>query len=165
MNFYGMFNNQTVAVTSCVGSTITFSAPHGITNIIPGMTRLYITGAADSGSPANSCNNNFYIYSAPTSTTLTVALAATDFTSTGNTTNGGTITYADGTSSRCPKSTPPARSTIAQRLCSERAETFAAILCWQPRHLKTTIASAVRHSLAPVAAGLGPARGTAARFY
>jgi hypothetical protein len=85
-----------VSVASCSGNTITFNSPHGIANIIPGMTRMYITGATDSGSPANSCNNNFYIYSAPTSTTLTVALAATDFTSINNTTNGGTITFQDG---------------------------------------------------------------------
>lgn len=59
-------------VTSCIGNTITFSAPHLITNLIPGASRLWITGSTDP-----SCNNNFVILSAPTPTTVTAALAAT----------------------------------------------------------------------------------------
>lgn len=85
-----------ISVTSCVGNTITFSAPHGITKIIPGITRLWITGARNSGRPADSCDNNFIVLGAPTPTTLTVLLGATNFTSTGNAANGGTATFEDG---------------------------------------------------------------------
>ena len=92
---YGLPRYSLPAVTSCAGNTITFSAPHGITNINPGLARVYIAGTTtDTGT--NLCANSFYVYGAPTPTTLTVALAATDFTSTGNTANGGTITFQDG---------------------------------------------------------------------
>lgn len=93
---YAGFQGYPVSVTSCVGNTITFSAPHRITNVIPGITRLWITGARNSGRPADSCNNNFIVLAAPTPTTLTVLLGATNFASTGNTANGGTATFEDG---------------------------------------------------------------------
>lgn len=74
-SFNYTFNAATpslVPVASCIGNTITFSAPHLITNLIPGASRLWGAGSTDAN-----CNNNFVILSAPTPTTVTVALAAT----------------------------------------------------------------------------------------
>jgi Bacterial Ig-like domain (group 2) len=90
---YGVGQGPQVSVASASGNTITFSAPHGITNIMPGITRLYITGATNSGSPQDSANNNFYILNCPTSTTCKVMLSATDFTGTGS---GGALNMQDG---------------------------------------------------------------------
>lgn len=92
LNYVGLPGNP-VTVASASGNTITFSAPHGIKNVLPGITRLVITGASDTGTPADSTNNNFFIDSCPTPTTCTVLLGATDFTSTAT---GGTITWQDG---------------------------------------------------------------------
>lgn len=77
-NYWGMQGDPGHAVMSCSGHLITFSQPHGIQNIIPGMTRLQISGATDSGSPQDSCNNKFIVWDAPTPTTLDVTLATTD---------------------------------------------------------------------------------------
>jgi len=86
-----------VSVVSCVGDTITFSGPHLITNIIPGLTKLWITDATDSGGAVDSCNNNFMVLAAPTSTTLTVMLGATNFScGTGCTSVTGNVTVAAG---------------------------------------------------------------------
>jgi hypothetical protein len=105
-----------VAVVSCVGNTITFSGPHLITNIVPGVTRLWITGATDGGSATDSCNNNFIVLAAPTPTTLTVLLGATDFVCAGGGTsgtcsfqNGGTITF----DSTCNPSLEPCTANIS----------------------------------------------------
>ncbi len=96
INFYGIGQGAQAGVTSTSGNTINFSAPHGITNVVPGLTRIYISGATDTGGPADTTNNNFYVLNCPTTTTCNVLLAATDFTSTGNTANGGTATFQDG---------------------------------------------------------------------
>jgi hypothetical protein len=93
--YYGL-QGYPVPAASCSGTLCTFSAPHGLANLISGMTRLYITGATDTGGPADSTNNNFYVWDCPTATTCNVILAATDFVSTGNTANGGTATFQDG---------------------------------------------------------------------
>jgi hypothetical protein len=91
------YTGYPVAVASCIGNTITFSAPHRITNVIPGVTRLWISGSSEAG-----CNTNFYVIAAPTATTLTVAYAATTVTCTDTGTgscgnnNGGTITFQNG---------------------------------------------------------------------
>ncbi len=77
-----------VPISSISGSTITFAAPHGIANIIPGTTRLSISGSSN---PAY--NTNFYVVAAPTATTLTVVFAIADFTGSGS---GGAITFEDG---------------------------------------------------------------------
>ncbi len=95
MNYAGL-QGYPVSLTSCLGTLCTFSAPHGITNIIPGLTRLYIQGATNTGSPVDSANGNFYVWNCPTATTCNLLLAATDFTSTGNTSNGGTATFQNG---------------------------------------------------------------------
>ena len=85
-------------VVSCVGNTI-ISAPHNITNIQPGTSRLWITGSTDPN-----CNNNFYIIAAPTSTTLSVVYAATQTTCVANgsgscayhNASAATLTFANG---------------------------------------------------------------------
>jgi len=101
LNYYGV-RGIPVPLASCVGTLCTFSAPHGITNIISGLTRMYVTGATDVSSPQNTTNNNFVIVDCPTPTTCNVDLAATDQTqngnfSAGNNANSGTITTQDGT--------------------------------------------------------------------
>lgn len=82
-----------VTVSSFTGSTITTTTPHGILNILPGNTRLWLTGMSNSAD-----NGNYYIISAPTATTLTVALASTSFTCTGACASGttGTLTFQNG---------------------------------------------------------------------
>lgn len=96
-----------VSVTSASGNTITFSAPHGITNIVPGLTRLWLAGATDGSGATDTCNNNFMVLAAPTPTTLTVLLAATNFTATGTSiiSGGGTAHFAGAVS--------PAPSTLS----------------------------------------------------
>jgi len=108
-NYWGI-QGTTVPVASCSGTLLTFRSPHGIANIIPGMTRLSITGATDSGTgatdsgrPQQSCNNRFVIWNCPTSTTCNVTLAATDRTANANFSDGpqansGVITFQDGSS-------------------------------------------------------------------
>lgn len=92
-NYWGFQGDQGHAVASCSSHLITFSQPHGIQNIIPGMTRLQISGATDSGSPQDSCNNKFIVWDAPTPTTLDVTLATTDSTGSNVT---GTMYMQDG---------------------------------------------------------------------
>ncbi|MGA2214780.1 MAG: hypothetical protein ABSH31_16005, partial [Bryobacteraceae bacterium] len=102
-NGYGL-TPHTVPVASASGNTITFSSAHGINNIIPGMTRLSITGATDSGGAVDTTNSTinggtpadtyaFYVLSAPTPTTLTVAMSFPDFSVAGL---GGTATFSNG---------------------------------------------------------------------
>jgi hypothetical protein len=93
---YGIGPGRSVGVASTSGNTITFNAPHGITNIIAGMTRLYVTGATDGGSAADSTNADFYLLGCPTPTTCTVDMAATDFTSSATGVEYG-VTFEDGT--------------------------------------------------------------------
>ncbi len=127
-NGYGL-EGYTVPVTSSSGNTITFSSPHGITNIIPGMTRLSITGAADSGGAADSTNSTigtssttyaFYVLAAPTPTTLTVAMSIPDFsigTSPYYSGTGGSFTSTGNgtaTKSLVSSTNPPAFSTLSQ---------------------------------------------------
>jgi len=93
---YGIGQGPRVGVASTSGSLITFSAPHGIVNIIPGMTRLYITGATDGGGAVNSTNSNFYVLNCPTTTTCNVVLTTTDFTASVSNTSYN-LTTEDGT--------------------------------------------------------------------
>ncbi|MGD0296795.1 MAG: hypothetical protein ABSE86_06720 [Bryobacteraceae bacterium] len=87
------FQGYPVAISTISNGLVTFSAPHGLINIIPGLTRLTVTGASN---PA--FNTNFYVTDAPTPTTADIVLAATDFTDTADTPGtGGTLTFADGT--------------------------------------------------------------------
>lgn len=85
-------------LVSCTGNTITFASPHGITNIVPGLSRLVITGSTDSN-----CNTKLMILSVPSPTTITVAYAQakTICSDTGSGTcgynNGGTMHWLDGT--------------------------------------------------------------------
>lgn len=98
------FGTQPIAIplTACSGNTCTVNlSGTGYTSIqqvcgsiIQGLTRAYVLGATDVSSPQNTANNNFEIFSCPTSTTLTVDLAATDTVATGT---GGTITTSDST--------------------------------------------------------------------
>jgi Bacterial Ig-like domain (group 2) len=88
---YGIGYGPTPAVSTASGNTINFSSSTFITNVVPGITRLFITGATTSGT--DSLNNNFYVLSAPTSTSVMVALAATDFTGSAT---GGTMLFSDG---------------------------------------------------------------------
>ena len=95
MNYYGI-KGVPASLTSCVGNLCTFSAPVNtiIPNILPGISRLYVTGATDVSSPQDTTNNNFVLVDCPTATTCHVDLAATDTVATGT---GGTITTQDGT--------------------------------------------------------------------
>jgi hypothetical protein len=106
---YG-FEGLSVAVASCLGNTVTFSAPHGLNNIFPWASRFSILGSA-------TCDGSYYVTGIPNSTSLTVALqkptstgcyAATTSPCSGNTTavtatldTGGTfqILYMDATAS------------------------------------------------------------------
>jgi hypothetical protein len=93
-------------VGSCSGDTCTFSSPHGVASVIPGITRLSITGGTDAGGATDTVNNSFLVLAAPTPTTLKLLLAAPDFSCSGGsfqctgtptvlTQDGGTITNAN----------------------------------------------------------------------
>ena len=78
-----------LGLSSCVGNTVTFPAPHNTPNVVPGMTRMRITGS----SGAATCNTNLFIESSPTANTLAVSLAAPTFSATDNI--NGTVTFDD----------------------------------------------------------------------
>jgi hypothetical protein len=84
VGYYG-FQGYPVAVSSCSGNTITFSSPHGLTTVLNGITRLWVTGNAG-------CNGNYYVLSIPDTTHLKVALATSTFAGTGT---GGTLTFSN----------------------------------------------------------------------
>lgn len=84
---YG-FEGYSVGISSCSGATINLSGPHNIPVLLPGVTRLWVTG--NSG-----CNGNYYVTSIAGPQTLQVALTATSFTGTGS---GGTLTFQNGDS-------------------------------------------------------------------
>lgn len=77
----------TTPVASISNSTLTFSSAHGVKNIVPGETRLGITGNSNS-----SANTAFYASAVLGPTSLSVALAASDFTS--GTCTGATLTFS-----------------------------------------------------------------------
>jgi hypothetical protein len=61
------FAGYPCTVTSFIGNTVTCSAPHGIYNVLPGTTRIQLTGMSNGAD-----NGKYPVISAPTSTTLTV---------------------------------------------------------------------------------------------
>ncbi len=84
---YG-FQGIVINVVTFSGNTLTFSSPHGVSSVLPGTSRLTLSGMSNAAD-----NGNYYILSAPSALTLTVALATTDFVSAGT---GGTITFQNG---------------------------------------------------------------------
>jgi hypothetical protein len=76
-------------LTSISGSTMTFSTGHGLQNVVPGITRVSVTGNSNSA-----LNTNYFVLSILSPTELRVALAGTDFTSAACT--NGTITFIGG---------------------------------------------------------------------
>jgi len=84
---YG-YQGPTVQLSSASNQVLTFSVPHGITTVYPGVTRLSCSGTSNS-----EYNTNLYVTDAPTPTTLEVQLGATDFT---GTISGGTLTFQNG---------------------------------------------------------------------
>jgi hypothetical protein len=75
-----------------MSNTITFSAAHGVTKVLPNVARLQVTGST-------ACDGYYYMITVLSPTAMTVVLAATTF-STGSSgsasINGGTITYQNG---------------------------------------------------------------------
>ena len=116
-NYFGL-QGYPVALTSCSGTLCTFSAPHGITNIVPGLTRIYITGATNSGSPADSANNNFYVWNCPSPTTCNLTLAATDFALGATGATGGTARFQDGSTMAIQTTTVNCESSPATCITS-----------------------------------------------
>ena len=102
-----LFQGYPITVTSCVGNTITTSTPHLVSNVIPDLTKLWVTG---SGSAA--CDGNYYVIAAPTATTLTVALATPTATGTGT---GGSIQFQDGLHHSVSPASPPYSSNSPGR--------------------------------------------------
>lgn len=88
----------TVTITSFVNDLITFSGPHGVTNVIPGDSRLTVAGSSTTAQ-----NTNYYIVAWPTPTTLqvvyqsptTISNPSCPTSSPGGGT-GGTINWQDG---------------------------------------------------------------------
>jgi len=76
------------AIASCSGDTITFSSDHGLRNVLPGDTRVTITGSS-----GGNCDGKFYVWSIPDSTHMRVNLRFSTFTATPTT---GTLTWQDG---------------------------------------------------------------------
>lgn len=78
--------NTAFTVVSFVGDTITTSAPHGLANVNPLVTRVVVAGQSTSGD-----NGNYYVRATPTATTIQVIKAPS-----GTDTNGVTLTFANG---------------------------------------------------------------------
>jgi hypothetical protein len=89
---YGL-EGQGLSITSITGPTITFSAPHGVYNTYPDVSRATISGTSNSYFNANS--GSVYITACPTATTCNIALN-TPSSSAVSTPNYGTITFANG---------------------------------------------------------------------
>ncbi len=84
---YG-FEGYPVNIASISNNVITFTAPHKSSVVIPGVTRLWITGSSNSA-----YNTNFNVNSVLSPTSISVSLAASDFSGTAT---GGTITFQNG---------------------------------------------------------------------
>ena len=106
---YG-FQGYSVAVASMSGGLMTFSSPHNIPIVYPGITRLWWN------------SKNYYVASAPSPTTLRVVLANEDFSGTGT---GGTITFQNGDTKAL---TSISASTSAAGKCSSRDVTGGAYI-------------------------------------
>jgi len=81
---------HTVAISTIANDVITFSTPHGIRVLLPGDSRLSI-----SGSSSATYNTTFYVRSVIDATHLRVVF--NNPTSNAGTQNGGMITFEDGT--------------------------------------------------------------------
>ena len=90
---YG-FQGTTVPISSIVGPLVTFSSPHGVYNIVPGVSRITISGSSNSY-----FNGNFLIDACPTATSCLISRVSPSASGIPDTPNAGTITYADGTTS------------------------------------------------------------------
>ncbi len=88
---YGL-QGYPIPITSISGNLITFAAPHGIYNVLPNNTRLWISSSTNSA-----FNTNFYVMDCPTVTTCHVALSQASFSTdiipsvTGTFSNGDTF--------------------------------------------------------------------------
>ena len=85
---YGM-QGYNVAVTSLVNGLMTFSAPHGLVNIIPWSTRLWLLGSSG-------LTGNYYVINCPSTTTCWVAQAMASNTTSLTGLTGVTATFQDG---------------------------------------------------------------------
>jgi hypothetical protein len=99
---YNFGSNDQVSISSITNEVITFSSPHDVPVVIPGVSRLWINGTGNSA-----YNTNFYINGILSPTQLSVSLAAEDFS---GTSTGGTITFQDGSTKA--NSTVTATTTI-----------------------------------------------------
>ena len=91
--FYGL-QGASRAITSITGKTVTFSAAHGITNVIPNCgTRMAISGSSNSY-----FNKNWCITAAPSATTVEIA-TATASSVPANYSGSVTVTWANGDTS------------------------------------------------------------------
>jgi hypothetical protein len=84
-------------VVSFVGNVITFAAPHGVPNVLSGITRVGLCGMPNTGT-GTACggttspdNGSYFVMATPTATTMTVTNAQTDFIASGG---GGTLTFS-----------------------------------------------------------------------
>ena len=86
-NDYGI-EGYSATIASISNDLVTFTAPHGITIVYPGTTRLQISGSSNSA-----YNTKFYVRSIISPTVLQVYGQFSSSTSG----TGGTVTFADGT--------------------------------------------------------------------
>jgi hypothetical protein len=86
---YSIMPNNSTPVATCTGDKVTFSAPHGLVNIIPNFTRFWVNGSSG-------CDDYFYVMSLPSPTTATVAKAVFATGGSAIRANGGTIHWANG---------------------------------------------------------------------
>ncbi len=82
------FDGYPVTITSIKGNVVTFSGSHQLTNFVPGLSRLWITGSSNSV-----YNSNFFITGIISQTQLAIAYAATNSVTSGT---GGTINFQNG---------------------------------------------------------------------
>ena len=83
---YGLVGYD-IPVTACNNENLTLAAPHGLTNVVAGVTRLAIRGSSGAA-----CDGNYYVFAAPDATHLKIARALPTFNASVDA-NTGTITF------------------------------------------------------------------------
>jgi hypothetical protein len=100
------------SVTQFSGNTLTLASPHNISNIVPGITRVTLSGMSNAAD-----NGNYYILTTPTANSMTVANSTPDFVGVATT---ATLTFQNGDTmcaSGCTITATPTISAVQTLSC------------------------------------------------
>jgi hypothetical protein len=90
-----LYQGYQIPIASCSGNTVTTSTPHLISNVLPSVTKMWVTGSSGGGCDTAS-GQGYYIVAAPTAYTLRVVQSEPSFTIPSGSTNiGGTINFSN----------------------------------------------------------------------